>query len=159
MRIGVVGDSHGNKHDLLAAVHGMGAVDAILHTGDHFTDGTYIETLCGVKVYGVVGNCDLPALGESEMLLEFDGKKIFLTHGHRYNVKWGVNALFYKGLEVGADMVVFGHTHSPMNAEDDGVILFNPGSVNSPRGTADKTYGIIEIVDGIMSTRLLKLQY
>ena len=38
------------------------------------------------------------------------GKKIFITHGDLYGVKYGMTNIYYKGKEVGADIVLFGHS-------------------------------------------------
>ena len=83
--------------------------------------------------------CKLPGLSKGECKV----KGLLLTHGHRYSVKSGYDALLARAVEVGADIVVFGHTHVPFlktipkGTEVSGKILerptylFNPGSVST----------------------------
>ena len=63
-------------------------------------------------------------------------------------MKDGINALYYKGLEIGADIVLFGHTHCPQIVRVDEMVLLNPGSVFRQGNTRQPTYGIIEITNG-----------
>ncbi|MGI6697547.1 MAG: YfcE family phosphodiesterase [Clostridia bacterium] len=63
-------------------------------------------------------------------------------------MKDGLNTLYYKGQELGADIVLFGHTHSSQIVSVEGMVLLNPGSVSKPRNTKRPTYGIIEISKG-----------
>ena len=59
-------------------------------------------------------------------MLEIQNKKILLTHGHRYRVKYGYDRLLSRAKEISADIVVFGHTHVPENTYIDNILLFNP---------------------------------
>lgn len=56
-----------------------------------------------------------------------------------------------------ADVVVFGHSHIPVDAEIDGVRLFNPGSPTWKRSQPQATYGVLEIRDGRMESRIVPL--
>lgn len=54
--------------------------------------------------------------------------------------------LYYRALELGADIVLFGHTHVHINLLHDNIIILNPGSPSFPRGMSrTKTFGLIEI--------------
>ena len=49
----------------------------------------------------------------------------------------------------GADVVVFGHSHIPMNRPGlDGQLLFNPGSPTDKRAQPNFTIGVLELDDG-----------
>ena len=48
---------------------------------------------------------------EDEKIIEVCGKKIFITHGHFYGVKEGMQRLLYRGLELKVDIALYGHTH------------------------------------------------
>lgn len=145
MRIGVVGDSHGDKVALERVAMCLVDVDLIMHTGDYFKDAHYLEMKTGKRVVAVYGNCDGPSEMHAEHIAIYNGVRFLLTHGHRYNVKYDLNGLYYKALEVEAAVVVFGHTHTPLIAECEGVQFMNPGSIHHPRGTMNRTYGIIEL--------------
>lgn len=150
MKIGIISDSHGDKNAVEKAVKQMTGVDAIFHLGDYAKDGKYIKKLHPGQLYVVSGNCDFftDADTPTELVLEMEGKKVLVTHGHKYSVKDGLNTLYYKGQELGADIVLFGHTHNSQIVRVGGMVLLNPGSVSRPRNTKRPTYGIIEISKG-----------
>ncbi len=76
-----------------------------------------------------------------ELLLTFDGYKILLMHGHRYDVKYSLERAISHAATAGADVLLFGHTHTPLEKYiPEGYIagstvlekplyLFNPGSI------------------------------
>lgn len=152
MRIFVVSDTHGSTKEFLDKVNIMEKPDLIIHLGDYIRDGIKIEREMGVKTIMVKGNGDYFDLGYNEdEILSIKGKTIFITHGHKYNVRYGEDNLIYKGMELNADLILFGHTHVPLFFEESGIIVMNPGSPTLPRGfNGKKTFGIIEIGDEII---------
>ncbi|MGB3366791.1 MAG: metallophosphoesterase [Acidaminobacteraceae bacterium] len=144
-RIGIISDSHHSEENLIKVIEKLKDVDMILHLGDNISDCDIIRRMLNVEVYGVLGNCDVGKDGLKEQILIVEGKRIFMTHGHKYNVKHSLNRLFYKASELEADIVLFGHTHYALNAVENSIIFFNPGSITSPRASKDKTYGVLEI--------------
>ena len=143
MRIGVLSDTHGDLEIARLALAKMGKVDLLLHAGDHYRDALALAKT--VPVHAVVGNCDWELSEPAEVVIEAGGKKIWLTHGHKYGVKYSYNKLLAQAVKNKADIVVYGHTHIPVSEFREGVLLFNPGSVARPRGKRGATYGIIEI--------------
>jgi len=119
-----------------------------MYLGDGEDDLREITEEFKGEVYAVRGNCDMRGLYPEERLIELQGKKIFMCHGHRYGVKYGYNSIFYRGKEVGADIVLFGHSHIPIIEEEDGLILMNPGSISLGMGRLDKTLGYIDLIEG-----------
>ena len=150
-RIGIISDSHHSKENLIKVSSKLKDVDMILHLGDNIEDCDILASILGVEVYGVLGNCDEGKDGLKEQIINVEGKKIFMTHGHKYNVKHSLNRLFYKALEIKADIVLFGHSHYALHAVEDNMIFFNPGSITSPRGSVDKSYGILEIDEKLIN--------
>ena len=69
------------------------------------------------------------------------GKKFYITHGYLENVKFGDDRLVYKGQSLDADIILYGHTHVPVNKRVDGIYVFNPGSIR------DGNYGFIDITE------------
>ncbi|MBO4540256.1 MAG: phosphodiesterase [Oscillospiraceae bacterium] len=86
----------------------------------------------------IKGNCDSEV---DEMISSFvfsesayvfsDGKKIFLTHGHKYNENT---------LPAGCKVIIYGHFHVGFIKEKDGVIIANPGSVSLPKNNSEPSY-------------------
>lgn len=148
MKILVISDTHRNIDEILKVIeNGKTLPNLIIHLGDYVIDGENIEKETGIKVEMVRGNGDFFDKNyEDDKIIDIEGKKIFLTHGHKYNVRYGVMNLLYRAEELNADIALYGHTHVPMIMEDSGIMIMNPGSTSYPRGLNKvKTYGVIEI--------------
>ena len=95
-RIGIVSDSHGMRGMLeqsLIKLEAGGPLDALIHCGDGGSDAKY---LAGNILQTVIvrGNCDGWGCDyEDDMLVNIGGVSIFVTHGHRYGVKSGLDTL------------------------------------------------------------------
>lgn len=59
--------------------------------------------------------------------------KILFSHGHTFGVKYSLDRIYYKAKEIGAKIVLFGHTHCRYYSYEDGVHILNPGSASCPR--------------------------
>ena len=149
MKIIVASDTHGSNSYLIRALKEAGPVDWLLFAGDGERDLNQIgKKFPGLQIRAVAGNCDSYPVSPWEQLLEFGGKRLFLTHGHRYGVKRDLLRLILKGREIGADLIVFGHTHLPVITQEAGMLLLNPGSLSAY--ARKPSYGWIEIKpDGI----------
>ena len=113
-------------------------------------DAEYLHYATDVEVKSVKGNCDLYIRNESyELTFNANGKKIFLCHGHYYDVKYGLNSLLNMAKRNNIDIVVFGHTHIPLYEVIDNIIFINPGSTTYPRGGSEKSFGILIIEENI----------
>lgn len=145
MLIGVISDTHKYNWVIEEAVKKMGEVDMIIHLGDNVQDADEIAKYFKGRIISVKGNCDLSKAAPLELVEEIGGKKFLITHGHRYDVKTTLTRLKFKALEVGADVVLFGHTHIAGIAFEDGIWFVNPGSPAVPR-------------DSLFSVALIKLE-
>ncbi len=145
MRIGIMGDTHGDLRSLNKVVGLAGTVDAWIHTGDYSQDAKHLAQITKLPVYAVCGNCDMyEGRAAVENLVNLAGHKIWITHGNRYLHGYGEDVLAALGRERLADIVVYGHTHVPVVKWYDTVLVINPGSPSRPRlGVA--TYAILTI--------------
>lgn len=148
MKIAVTGDTHGRIRRICQELKLLRA-DQIFFTGDFLSDAKRIDHhLGGVKMYAVAGNCDFYEAGPSERILDLAGKRFYLVHGHQYGVKYSVNSLYYRALELGVDAVLFGHTHIPFCRQIEGIWLINPGSPSHPRLGKKGSYAVIHLEKG-----------
>ncbi|HBE78347.1 MAG TPA: metallophosphoesterase [Firmicutes bacterium] len=151
IRLGVVGDIHGNYRGLKQAVREMGRIETLLFTGDGYREISRLQDETDIdidfRIEGVVGNCDFCSLFPTEQILCFGRYRVLLTHGHLYGVKSDLTRLGMVGREQKADLVVFGHTHEALCDDWYEVKLFNPGSLSAERSYRGPSYGIIEISD------------
>ena len=144
MKILVMSDSHGSVNNMLAAVD-YESPDVILHLGDHIGDCNNVEQMYPeIMLRAVRGNCDrnYQGLDIDEFVLE--DKRFVMTHGHLFCVKMGRNSLKRAGMQRNADILLFGHTHTPHYSVLDDMIILNPGSI----GAGAKAYAILEIKNG-----------
>ncbi len=149
LKLLVFSDTHGREKYIETAIaaHG-GKADALIFLGDGilganemFGKYPHIPHIC------VKGNCDLYAIGEvDEALIDMGGVKILCMHGHKYDVKSTLMRAAYRAREREAQLLLFGHTHAPVELRDESLVMFNPGSLGL--GYPHRTYGVVEIVDG-----------
>ena len=131
MNIGVISDTHGNEGALRRALTALPGMDAWIHLGDHASDSRVLSA-ADVPVYTVRGNCDFDTSAEQELVITLGGARLFLTHGHKYGVKQGVEAVFYRAQELMCGAVLFGHTHLSLVEAWGSVLGVNPGSAALP---------------------------
>ena len=142
MKVLVISDSHGNYAHALKAHELAGPVDHIVHLGDGADDAGLMEQVLEVPVHRVAGNCDCDTELPHDLTLEFGEYRVFLTHGNRHRVKSGLAQLIGKGMEVGATVVLYGHTHQPTVASAEGMLLVNPGTLKQG---AQGSYAILTL--------------
>lgn len=148
MLVAVVSDSHGNRNSIEKLKKRISKAEVLIFLGDGESDLLEICSEFKGEVYAVKGNCDMSNKYPEERLIKILDKKIFICHGHRYGVKYGYNSIFYRGKELGADIVLFGHSHLPIIEEEDGILLMNPGSISHGMSRPNKTLGYIDIIEG-----------
>lgn len=161
MTLLVISDSHGNYRRVEEAVSSNKNASAVLFLGDGLRDISYLPSDLP-PVISVRGNCDLfPAAQNidvpSEHLISFGEYTILLMHGHLFGVKSSLDRAAEYAASKGADILLFGHTHIPLEryipaGETVGGItlskplrLFNPGSIGRPICESRASFGIITI--------------
>ena len=144
MKIGVISDTHGDQLAIRQVIKLATDVEMWLHAGDCSQDAEYLRRLVAVPVVAARGNCDGQTTARLDEFVEIQGQKIWLTHGHRYNVKRGRDELLEFAKDHTMNVVIYGHTHIPDNGWCEGILLFNPGSATCSYGSPG-TFGIIEI--------------
>lgn len=158
MRIGIMSDSHGEYESVKRAVNTMRNVDLILHGGDNYNDAEKLRKEINVEIIGVKGNTDFLIHEPSEKIIEIHKRKIFLTHGHKYDVKSDLNRLYYRASELNADIVVFGHSHIPIYLEESNIVFINPGSTSRPRGGSRPSIAILELKNNDIKVELIDME-
>lgn len=128
MKIAVFSDTHKHINGVLRTIV-REHPDLILHLGDHYADAQRIhEQFPEIPMEAVPGNCDYaPSLDETK-LLEYEGFRLMITHGHRYSVKYQLDSLLNAAYFQQANLVLFGHTHRALHTVVEGIHLINPGS-------------------------------
>jgi len=127
-------------------------IDRIVHAGD-WTDPLAVTLLESVApVDGVAGNNDGPALHErfgTRRILELEGARIGLTHGHLGPGSTTPERARRAFEGEALDAFVFGHSHIPLVERlPGGAWLVNPGSPTDKRRQSDYTWGLMTIQAG-----------
>lgn len=160
MKILVVSDSHNMVlNSQIETIRTYGTFDMLVHCGDKYKDAGKFASMLNIdKVYTVPGNCDIAPSNMPLILTEIiDGKKIIITHGHLHGVKSSIAYIKDYAKEVNADIVLYGHTHCAQNEIIDNILFFNPGSTIAPK-CGDESFGIIEILDGKVESKIISLE-
>ena len=133
--------------------------DLMIHLGDGYEDFCRLEGLFPkLERRCVKGNCDFCLSKKIKLaeILDYGPARIFYTHGHIYEVKAGLDQLYQTGVDGGANIILYGHTHMPFVDYQKGVYVMNPGSLGQPRDGIP-TYGIIDMDDGWINCHIAKL--
>jgi putative phosphoesterase len=156
MKALIFSDSHGNSRYMKKIIKMSPDAQYVFFLGDGTSEIDELTELFPEKIfYAVKGNNDWShsffSQYKDELVIELEGKRIFLTHGHNYRVKGGEQSLYYRALALGADVVLFGHTHTPCEryvGENEALYMFNPGSIGIPDVRGNYSFGCMSIKDG-----------
>jgi putative phosphoesterase len=130
------------------ANHLRGA-DLILHAGDVCTVDVLGELSAYAPVRAVRGNndgADIAAWGAPETL-EWNLAGLAVAMVHDSGRASGRCARLRRQFPA-AQLVVFGHSHIPLDQAGDGLRIFNPGSPTDRRRQPHGTFGLLHIEDG-----------
>ncbi|HYF44809.1 MAG TPA: metallophosphoesterase family protein [Acidimicrobiales bacterium] len=152
MRVLVLSDTHrkaGDDRPLPQPVlDALAETDAVLHAGDVTSRQLLDELGTAAPVHAVLGNNDDATLADLPERLELDlgGVRVAMVHdsGARKGRENRMRRWFPD-----ADVVVFGHSHDPVDDEGaDGQRLFNPGSPTQRRRQPQASFGVLELAAG-----------
>ena len=154
MRVAVLSDTHAPrfwKRCPPAVAERLQGVDLILHAGDVCTAGVLDELTRFAPVRVVSGNNDGPdvaAWGAPEALeLDLAGLRVAMIHDA--GPKDGRLTRLRRRFPT-ADLVVFGHSHIPLDQADGRLRIFNPGSPTDKRRQPYGTLGELVIENGTL---------
>ena len=166
-KILVFSDSHEKCEYMNKAIEMNSDADLTVHLGDGASDlsrtlpdncvGSYVFIEGNGEYYGWIG-VDRRYRPQRSAMVEFEGKKIFMTHGHLYDVKFGLEKLISRAYADGADIILYGHTHVPLckyipegteldfvGKTDRPMLIFNPGSIGQG---IEYSFGLLTFKDG-----------
>jgi hypothetical protein len=150
MKILILSDAHGENRKIERALALHPDAELVLYLGDGSRGACDVfsrlpPTVAAVAVHG---NCDGPFSGglNDEEILDVEGHRILLCHGHRYGVKGGLGHLIAAAKRRGADIALFGHTHERHEEylPDYGLWLFNPGALSYPE-RGEPSFGLLTL--------------
>ncbi|CAB3287264.1 Phosphoesterase [Methanocaldococcus lauensis] len=135
MLIGVISDTHiyDRASKLPKTVFDeFSNVDLIIHCGD-VTDKEVLDLLSDLaEIVAVRGNMDYLNLPRQQ-ILSINNFKVGVIHGDIIYPRGDKLKLRLLGKEMGVDILISGHTHTPFIDDCGDVLLLNPGSPTVPR--------------------------
>lgn len=154
MKIIVIADTHmSKKRNQLPSrlVKELKMAALIIHAGDWKSMEVYKMLSEYGEVKGVYGNVDGEDIKEkfsSQEILDLEGYKIGIVHGHGEKKTTEKRAIeTFDGEET--DVIIFGHSHIPMMRYFKKTLLFNPGSPTYKRKLPHYSFGILDIGEEI----------
>jgi len=162
MKIGVIADTHISGRtsklpdEVLAAFKD---VDLIIHAGD-LVDLRVLDILRGLSkdVKAVYGNMDPLRVREElpvKQVLSIGKYRVGLMHGYG-NPRMLLDVLAKEFKSDNVNLIIFGHSHEPLNIKKGDCLYFNPGSPTDKVFAPYNSFGIIEINDKI-EARIIKI--
>jgi putative phosphoesterase len=159
MKIIALADTHSRPLPK-ALLDDMASADLLVHAGD-FADAEVYRHLKAIKdiraVYGNMDGMDLRSFLPQQTVFNCEGVKIGLAHGE--GAPEGIMARLQKEFEgSGVGVIIFGHSHTPYNSVVNGILFFNPGSPTDTVRSPYLSYGVLDVKDGKVKARIVKLK-
>jgi uncharacterized protein len=143
MKVGLISDTHGKLRPRVLEV--FADVDVILHAGDIGDLDIITELATIAPVHAVQGNTDdfdvRERYGES-LQLELEGLAIVVAHGHLLGAP---TPRLLRAHFPDCDVVVYGHTHTPLIDRSARPMVINPGAAGPARFNLKPSVAILEL--------------
>ena len=155
MKIGVMGDSHGNIDYVRQAAEYMmeAETEYIIHVGDDYSDARILDILpvSVIKVPGVYEAAYQDTSVPNRLVEEIAGLKVMITHtkdSHRNDLPNDKMPEEYIASRK-VDIVIFGHSHSFYAKLEGGVLMVNPGHLKADDKKGEATFAILDINNSV----------
>ncbi|MEJ7541117.1 YfcE family phosphodiesterase [Staphylococcus intermedius] len=139
-KIIVLSDNHGETGILYDVYQQHKDAEAFFHLGD--SEFKYDDTELSL-FQRVKGNVDFYPEFPEQQVVTVGHVRIFLTHGHLYNVNSGRQQLAQAAIAHDAVIALYGHTHVAKYKQIHDVHVINPGSISQSRSDMEETYAEI----------------
>jgi uncharacterized protein len=152
MRVVVLSDTHAPRRWKTCppqVAEQLRQAELVLHAGDVCTAAVLDEIGQYAPVHAVAGNNDGPDVAawgaEPRLQLDIDGLQVAMIHDSGQAT--GRLARMRRAFPA-ADLVIFGHSHIPLDQADGDLRIFNPGSPTDRRRQPHGTLGVLHIAAG-----------
>lgn len=163
MKFLIFSDSHGSSYSMTRLLTKMApTLSGVIHLGDGTEEFRALMSrpeharLMAIEVCGNGEGWHMASSLRPPLMriLEAEGVRVLLTHGHLQNVSFGTDRLAALARENDCTVALHGHTHIPRHiidygprGEDRGVEILCPGSIAQPRA-GGISYGILDLNKG-----------
>ena len=159
MRVVVVSDTHvrqGGRRKLpAAALAHLRRAEVILHAGD-VLEQWFLDDLAELApVHAVLGNNDTSLDLPERVQLDLAGVRVGMVHDS--GTRTGREARLARWFP-SCQLVVFGHSHAPLDTRGHGQRILNPGSPTDKRTQPHHTLALVDLADArIRRTQIVEL--
>jgi len=162
MKIGVIADTHiSDRTSKLPdeVLNALKDVDLIIHAGD-LVDLRVLDILrqLSKEVKAVYGNMDPIQVREKlpvKQVISIGKHRVGVMHGYG-NPRMLLDVLAKEFKSDNVNLIIFGHSHEPLNLKKGDCLFFNPGSPTDKVFAPYNSFGIIEINDKI-EARIIRI--
>lgn len=135
-QIYVISDTHGKQACIDYIRRIRHPSDICIHCGDSLLSHHALEDFIVVQ-----GNNDFYGEFDEYRILTFDHHRLYICHGHR---ELFFEPMIQKAKRLQCDIVISGHTHRPLQHEQQGILFLNPGSMWHNRDGSLPSYMILD---------------
>lgn len=148
----IMSDNHGDMN-IMSDIRVLEPdADLYIHCGD--SEATHKMQLEGFVC--VAGNndwgLDLPRFAK----LKVEGVSILITHGQYYGYFDREKHMIKDLKKHGCTLMFSGHTHMPSIKSEGKYTFINPGSTSWPRGGSKRSYAVVTLDDGQITSAEIK---
>ena len=158
MKIAVVSDTHSLEVPE-KIINDLKTMDLIVHAGD-FCSIKDLERFSKIKEFkAVYGNMDDESVRKKlpeKIIFDIEGFKIGVYHGDGAP-KGMIDRIKARFVHDKVDVIIFGHSHVPMNEKAGNILFFNPGSLTDTVRAPYRSYGILQIQPGKIVGKVMKV--
>jgi len=159
MKIVVLSDTH-SRTVPTQVKKALEKADLVIHAGD-ISDVKMLEELESINdIEAVSGNMDDAILRKKlsrRLILKCEGVRIGVFHGEG-SPEGMLNRIEKEFETEDVDVIVFGHSHAPLNKRMKDILFFNPGSPNDDIFAPYCSYGILEIEGNSIKANIIKVE-
>jgi putative phosphoesterase len=164
LKLAVISDTHGNLRGLRKAVGDIIAgkqADLFIHLGDDYRDAEVFDEFGAsyLRVPGVFSDYYVDRSVPNRVIQDLEGWRFLLTHTRRSHIndlrKDPKPEALITGKKI--DVVLYGHSHIPEIATDDGILFVNPGHLKGDdKKGHSASYAILDIGDDEITATLVE---
>lgn len=158
MKIAVISDTHSLTIPE-KIIDDLKKADLIVHAGD-FCLLKDVKQFAKMKEFkAVYGNMDDQLVRKKlpeKLIFDIEGFKIGVYHGDGAP-KGMIDRIKAKFAQDKVDVIIFGHSHVPMNEKVGDILFFNPGSLTDTIRAPYRSYGILQIQSGKIVGKVMKV--
>ena len=148
MKICVASDNHWQMEPLKKILRVCYDADYYFLLGDSEFTADAILPFVSVR-----GNNDIFDDYPIERIVEIEGFRFYMSHGHYHQIHLGLAGLKRSAIENRCNVVLFGHTHRYLDEQEDGIRFLNPGSCRYNRDGSGPSFMELHIEKGNLQVK------